>query len=137
MCAVELARWEIPLILVARDLSRLTSLAYDLEACYGVKCCVLQADLAEPQAAEKIYQATRQAGLTVDILVNNAGISSTGLAVDMSLQDVDRMMRVNGLAVAHLAHLYGKDMKERRRGRIPRTHRLALVRSFPGPSRQR
>ncbi|CAB9501870.1 Testosterone 17-beta-dehydrogenase 3 [Seminavis robusta] len=116
--AVELARWEIPLILVARDLPRLTSLAYDLEACYGIKCCVLQADLAEPNAAQQIHQATKDANLTIDILVNNAGISSQGLAVDMALQDVERMMRVNGLAVANLAHLYGKDMKERRRGRI-------------------
>jgi len=116
--AVELARWEIPLILVARDLPRLTSLAYDIEACYGVKCCVLQADLSQPHAAEQIHEATKEAGLTVDILVNNAGVSSTGLAVDMSLQEVNRMMIVNGLSVAQLAHLYGRDMKERKRGRI-------------------
>jgi len=115
---VELARWEIPLILVARDLPRLTSLAYDLEACYGVKCCVLQADLSHPNAAQQIHEATKQAGLMVDVLVNNAGISSVGLSVDMPLEDVNRMVRVNGLAVAELAHLYGKDMKERRRGRI-------------------
>ena len=35
--AVELARFEVPLILVARNLDRLTDLANDLEACYGVK----------------------------------------------------------------------------------------------------
>lgn len=115
---VELARWEIPLILVARDVPRLTSLAYDLEACYGIRCCVLEADLSQPRAAEQIHGATKQAGLRVDIVVNNAGLSSTGLAVDMSMEEVNRMIGVNGLAVAQLAHLYGKDMKERRRGRI-------------------
>ncbi len=35
--AVELARFEVPLILIARNLDRLTNLANDLEACYGVK----------------------------------------------------------------------------------------------------
>ena len=115
---VELARWEIPLILVARDVPRLTSLAYDLEACYGIRCCVLEADLSQPHAAEQIHDVTQQAGLRVDILVNNAGLSSTGLAVDMSIEEVNRMIDVNGVAVAQLAHLYGKDMKERRRGRI-------------------
>jgi short-subunit dehydrogenase len=115
---VELARWEIPLILVARDLPRLTSLAYDLEACYGVRCCILQADLSQPHAAEQIHQATTKAGLRVDILVNNAGISSNGLAVDMPSHDVERMIQVNAMSVAKLAHLYGKDMKEKRRGRI-------------------
>ena len=43
--AVELARWEIPLVLVARDVSKLTKLASDLEICYGIKCCILEAGM--------------------------------------------------------------------------------------------
>ena len=116
--AVELARWEIPLILVARDLTRLTSLAYDLEACYGVKCCVIQADLSKPHVAEQIHLATSRAGLRVDVLVNNAGVSHNGLAVDMPIEDVDTAIMTNVNSVAKLTHLYGKDMKEKRRGRI-------------------
>jgi uncharacterized protein len=116
--AVELARWEIPLILVARDMNRLISLAYDLEACYGVKCCVLQADLSESQAAEKVYRTTNNAGLCVEILVNNAGFSTEGLAVDTGVEDVERMIMVNAMSYAKLSRLYGKDMKERKRGRI-------------------
>ena len=116
--AVELARWEIPLILVARDIDRLTSLAYDLEACYGVKCCVLQADLSKTNSAEQIYETTNTAGLCVDILVNNAGLSSEGLSVDVDIEDVERMVMVNAMTYAKLSRLYGRDMKERRRGRI-------------------
>ena len=116
--AVELARWEIPLILVARDLDRLTSLAYDLEACYGVKCCVLKADLSKSDAAEKIYETTNNAGLCVDILVNNAGLSSEGLSVDVDIEDLERMVMVNAMTYAKLSRLYGRDMKERKRGRI-------------------
>lgn len=67
--AVELARFGIPLVLVARDLDRLTSLAYDLQACYGIDCCVLQADLTQPHAATAVYRSIQDAGLTVDILV--------------------------------------------------------------------
>lgn len=116
--AVELARWEIPLILVARDVTRLTSLAYDLEACYGVKCCVLEADLTKPGVAEDIHRATEKAGLKVDILVNNAGISSQGTSVDIPLEQMNNMVGLNVMAVSTLTHLYGKDMKTRRRGRI-------------------
>jgi short chain dehydrogenase len=65
--AVELARWKIPLILVARDATALTDLAVDLEACYGVDCCVLPADLSQPTAADKIYETVSQAGLLVDV----------------------------------------------------------------------
>ena len=67
--AVELARWGMPLILLARDTDRLTALAYDLEACYGVKCCVLQADLTKSGVAERVYETTSKAGLVVDVLV--------------------------------------------------------------------
>jgi len=116
--AVELARWEIPLILVARDIERLTSLAYDIETCYGVKCCVLRADLSERDAAEQIYKTTQKAGLKVDILVNNAGFALHGLAVDQPLEQVNKMLQVNALSLSSLTHLFGRDMKNRGRGRI-------------------
>ena len=116
--AVELARWQIPLILVARDIERLTALAYDLEACYGVKCCVLQADLAKPGVAASVHKTTQEAGLNVDILVNNAGFSRHGNAVDMPIESVNQMVQLNTVAPAMLTHLYGRDMKKRKRGRI-------------------
>jgi short-subunit dehydrogenase len=116
--AVELARWGIPVILVARDIDRLISLAYDLEACYGVRCCVLKADLSQVDAAEKIHKITHDADLNVDILVNNAGFSLDGMLVDMGVLDVERMVMLNAMTYAKLSALYGKDMKEQRRGRI-------------------
>ena len=116
--AVELARWEIPLILVARDSKRLTDLASDIELCYGVKCYVLQADLSETDAAERIYQTTKEEGLDVDLLISNAGVCSSGLSVDIPNDEIYKMMQVNALSVVILNQLYGRDMKEKRRGRI-------------------
>eukprot|EP00536_Pseudo-nitzschia_multiseries_P000322 jgi/Psemu1/178274/e_gw1.4.75.1 len=116
--AVELARWEIPLVLVARDVDKLTRLASDLEACYGVKCCVLGADLTQVNSAERIKQATDDAGISVDILINNAGVASEGLAVDAKTSNIERMVILNSLTYAKLSALYGKEMKKRRRGRI-------------------
>lgn len=116
--AVELARWEIPLILVARNVDRLIALANDLENCYGVKCCVLEADLSKPQVAERVYKTTQDAGLRVDILVNNAGMSSHGIAVDQPVHEVNQMLQLNACSSAILSNLFGHDMKQRRRGRI-------------------
>lgn len=116
--AVELARWEIPLVLVARDATKLAQLASDLEACYGVRCCVLEADLSKANAAEKIHQATTEAGISVDILVNNAGVASEGLAVDSKTSLVESMITLNSLSYAKLGVLYGQEMKKKRRGRI-------------------
>ena len=131
--AVELARWEIPLILVARDEERLVRLATDLERCYGVKCCVLPVDLSKPGAAEKVYKATTAAGLQVDVLVNNAGLSSSGEFVDMEEQNLQHILQVNAMAVASLSHSYGSDMKKRRRGRILIVSSIVGV-SYAGPT---
>ena len=116
--AVEFARYEIPLILVARNMGKLKVLADELVSCYGVPCCVLQADLSQPGAAAKVYRATKDAGLKVDILVNNAGICTHGEHVDTPLEDIEQMVQINAGSVATLSHLYGKDMKKQRRGRI-------------------
>ena len=116
--AVELARWEIPLILIARDGKKLNELADDIEACYGVKCCIIEADLSKDGVADKIYQATTDAGMHVDILVNNAGVCHYGEMVDSTENDIDRVLQLNAISVAKLSHLYGKDMKNNRRGRI-------------------
>jgi short-subunit dehydrogenase len=116
--AVELARWEIPLILVARDEDRLIQLATDIEQCYGVKCCILTADLSKPDAAFQIHRATTDAGLKVDILINNAGLSSSGEFVDMDDSKLHSILQVNTMSVAQLSRLYGSDMKNARRGRI-------------------
>lgn len=116
--AVELARWDIPLILVARDAEKLNSVANEIEAAYGVNCCVIPADLSNPQVAQQIYRATEDAGLRVDILVNNAGVCSRGDFTDNSQDDIAQMMNVNVCAVTHLSHLYGQNMKRQGRGRI-------------------
>jgi Short-chain dehydrogenases of various substrate specificities len=87
--AVELARWEIPLILIARDVEKLCNVANEIEAAYGVNCCVIPADLSNPQVAQQIYKATEDAGLRVDILINNAGVCSYGDLTDSS-QEANR-----------------------------------------------
>mmetsp|Transcript_18615 Transcript_18615/g.21495 ORF Transcript_18615/g.21495 Transcript_18615/m.21495 type:complete len:856 (-) Transcript_18615:3-2570(-) len=116
--AIELARYEIPLILVARDTNKLKSLAQDIQTAYGVPCIVLQADLSKPGTAKQIYQSTQKAKLRVDILVNNAGVCTNKDVIESSEYDIDTMVNVNVNSVTNLSYFYGKDMKQQRRGRI-------------------
>jgi hypothetical protein len=51
-------------------------------------------------------------------LVNNAGISSHGESLNLPLHDARNMIQVNAISVSTLTHLFGRDMKRRRRGRI-------------------
>ena len=116
--AVELARYNIPLILVARDVSKLSAVAKDIETHYGIPCRILQADLTSPDCASRIHAATTKAGLDVDILINNAGVCTHGELIEGDIDDAFRMIQVNVGSVVELSRLYGKNMKDRRRGRI-------------------
>ena len=120
--AVELARYRIPLILVARDITKLSEVAQDIEKYYNVPCRVLQADLSSPDAASRIHAATTEAGLKVDILINNAGICSQGEMIEGDTDMTMGMIQVNVGSAVRLSQLYGKDMKERRVSSLGNNH---------------
>ncbi len=116
--AIEIAKLKVPIILVARNEERLEDLAALLHECYGVPTKVIVCDFGQPNAAQKIYDATSKAKYTVDILINNAGIAETSELIMMDKFKIDQLTNVNVLAPTKLCQLYGRDMKERKRGRI-------------------
>ncbi len=71
-----------------------------------------------PDTAKRLYETTKNAGLNVDILVNNAGICNYGEVVESENDDVSQLIHLNVGSTAMLSKLYGKDMKDQRRGRI-------------------
>lgn len=71
--AQALAREGHDVVLVARNRERLDAVAAELHTHYGVGTEVLPADLADPQARDRVAQ--RLSG-DVDVLVNNAGFST-------------------------------------------------------------
>src|SRR5882672_5854392 len=80
--AEELARRGADLVLVARSKDALQTLAARLTAQYGVKCCVIAADLANPRTIDDIYAELAETGVPVDLLINNAGLGLSGRFLD-------------------------------------------------------
>ena len=116
--SVELARRNINLILVARDIDKLTKLATDLTNFYGVKCHTIQADLSEADTPQRVFNATTNFGLNVDVLINNAGLSTTTEFVDESSDHLNDVLNVNVISTMRLSHLYLRNMRNRRKGAI-------------------
>ena len=79
---VELAKYHASkggdVVLVARSEDKLNALKAELENAHGIMATVIASDLAQPDAAEKIFAATEAAGLQIDILINNAGFGGHG-----------------------------------------------------------
>lgn len=116
--AERLAQRGYDLILVARRRDRLVELQRQLSSAHGVRALVLTADLAEPGAAKRLYDAVQEAGWNVDLLVNNAGFGHYGPFMDQELADLQRMCAINVASVAELAHLFGRHMRTRKSGAI-------------------
>ena len=101
------------LILTARRTEVLEPLADDLGA------RVVACDLARQADVELLIE---QAG-RVDVLISNAALPASGLLLDLSQAEIDRMLEVNLRAPIALARALVPGMVERRRGHLVRLHR--------------
>ncbi len=110
--ARELAGHGARLILTARRVDRMEMLARELTAS-GSEVRIVAADLNDPAAPQKIFDATEGAGLAVDILINNAGIGQYGAFCTSPVEQELSQIRVNCEAVVRLSRLFGPHMVER------------------------
>ena len=116
--AEHLAARGMNLVLVARSLDALESLAARLSAKYKVQCVALSADLADPDAAQSIAAELERRGIQVDLLVNNAGLGLSGKFLSHEMSEVTGELQVNVQALLSLSYLFGKGMQKRGRGGI-------------------
>ena len=116
--AEQLASRGMNLVLVARSLDALESLAKRLSDQYGVQCVALNADLADPDVTHWIAAELERRGIQVDLLVNNAGLGLTGSFLSHDQKQKQAEIQVNVQSLVSLAWLFGRGMKSRRRGGI-------------------
>jgi len=119
------------LIVVARSQQDLDRIAQDFSQQYGVNAIPMATDLFDPNAAFKLYDDVKAAGLTVNVLVNDAGQGQYGLFVEQDIQRLLDIIQLNVNAFTVLTHAFLKDMVARNEGKILQ---LASVASeVPGP----
>lgn len=107
-----------PLVLVARRLDRLQTLAESLRNQYGIEVLVEQVDLSDTAAIIHLHAGLNQRGIQIDTLINNAGHGLQGPLLDAQLNDALAMIQLDIASLTAMTHLFGQDMRKRRRGRI-------------------
>lgn len=103
------------LILLARDVARLTRAAEEYRAVHGVEVEILAADLT---TEDGLAAAEQRAGRGVDLLVNNAGFGQRGDFLATELPDELAMLRVHCEAVLRLTRAALPGMVMRGRGGV-------------------
>ena len=128
--AKELSERGADLILVARSEDKLNELAIEIRKS-GSEAHVFMCDLSLHNSGEKLFNAIKDAGLSVDLLINNAGYGRWGKFTDFSLEDYAKMIQLNITSLTDLCHLFIPDMVEKENGGIINVGSIASFSPIP------
>src|SRR4030095_16676586 len=115
--ADRLAKRGHDLLVVARDVAKLTALADRIRASTGRQVELLPADLADKQDLVRVEQTLRS-DERIELLVNNAGVGATSALVDSDVDSLDRMIQVNVTALTRLSRAVVPGLVARGKGAI-------------------
>lgn len=114
--AREYARRGVPLVLTARRIERLETLAVELRA--QVPCEVVAADLADPTAPLALFEALAEREIRVGRLVNNAGFGVAGNYLSSPWETHAVFLQVMVSAVSELTWRFLPQIRASGQGRI-------------------
>ena len=106
------------LLLASRNKKKIDEIQSSFETEYGISVIKFPVDLSIPGSAKKIYEETRKKNIEINVLINNAGFGIQGEHVDSDIDKMAEMIQLNIIALTELCLLFGKKMKEKRRGHI-------------------
>lgn len=117
--------------LCGRNRDKLSSIFNELES-FGAKAEIFECDLSSANNVENLFNRADEAMNGIDILVSNAGITRDSLAMRMSTEDFENVIRVNLEATFILDRDAIKKMMKRRYGRIVNISSVVGVMGNPG-----
>jgi short-subunit dehydrogenase len=116
--ARQYARQGHPLVLVARRLDRLETLAETIRRQHGIEVVVEQVDLSDVAAVIQLHERLRARDIAIDILINNAGHGLQGPFLDARLDAALSMVQLDIASLTAVTHVFAQDMRTRGRGKI-------------------
>jgi NAD(P)-dependent dehydrogenase (short-subunit alcohol dehydrogenase family) len=105
------------LVLAGRTLSKLETVAAELRQ-RGRTVWAVACDVGDPAGVEHLATEARERVGPVDILVNNAGVASAAPLKRITLEEWERLMRVNATGPFLCMQAFVPGMVERKWGRV-------------------
>jgi uncharacterized protein len=122
-------------VMVARDPERLQAAATQVSAETGsgtARVEVLPADLSHPDGVASVEARLADRDHPIDLLVNNAGFGTYGRFDSLPIDEEERQIRVNVVALVRLSHAALGPMRERGRGAIMNVSSVAGIQATAG-----
>jgi len=117
-------------VISGRTLSKLEKLAEELRQ-EGRNVWAAACDVSDPAAITRLAAVAKDKLGPVDILVNNAGIAESAPIARTSLEDWEKMLRINATGAFLCLQTFLPDMLERKWGRIVNVASMAGLMGMP------
>lgn len=129
--AIALARRGTDLVVVARRRPLLEALAAELSADGGPRVDVVEADLADAGSRAAVEERLADTSRPIDLLVNSAGFGTQGRFAELPVEEEEREILVNVLALARLTRAALPGMIERGHGGVINVSSIAGHQPLP------
>ena len=131
-CARQFAQAGCRLILAARRIDRLETLAQELQETYSTKILTQTMDVTNKNLVEKIFSQLDEPWRHIDILINNAGLAS-GLDSfqEADVDDWEKMINTNIKGLLYVTRAAINGMLERNKGHIMNIGSIAGHQTYP------
>lgn len=116
--ARQLAAQGYNLVLVARSVDPMETLADELRRDHHVKAVLLPADLSVAGSARELCSRLTDRGIAPDVLINNAGFGISEPFLDHDAERLRMMLQLNIVSLTELTQTIGMQMQSRRQGHI-------------------
>jgi len=111
-------------LVIAADEPRIEEAAQTLRG-LGANVTAVEADLAQLEGVDELYESILTLGRPVDLLMANAGIGLGHAFLDQEVEAWQRVVDTNITGTVYLIQRIGRDMRERDSGRILITGSIA------------
>jgi len=124
-CARLFAREGAKVVLVARRMEALEDLTSEIKR-EGGEAIPLKADVSNPEDVNRVVDETVKVYGTVNILINNAGLTQDNLALKLTTQQWEEVLKVNLLGTFYFCQAVFRPMRRERYGKIVNTASVAI-----------
>lgn len=117
-------------MVVSNDAEQNECVAESLHREFGVEAKAIYCDLAQPDAAERLYVEAERIG-KVEVFVNNAGMLLFSTLERTPEHQIDRIVALHCTTPAKLCRLFAADMRKRGRGYIVLMSSITAFMPYP------
>lgn len=129
--ALECASRGMNLVLVALPGEHFPRFGSEIRKTYGLDVRILELDLCDEDAPQKVYDYCKVQEIEVSVLMNNAGVGFLGEFKDGDAGQIRRLLMLNDMATVMLTRLFIADLIANKPSYILNTGSLAGLSPIP------